>query len=189
MSKASHNTPITARSLSRRQIAGFAAVGALTAAAGMTGKAAASASDPILAAIEAHRTAWMKWSETVFAEDDVQVEFGMASAECRAAEKANADGYNAELKAAIALAQVRPTTLAGVVALLAYVDEYNRGHMNIPGQDPFNYASTVILWPEELTAEEVTGQDIPTMNARPLKMPFPFWIMRNVQAALQNIAV
>lgn len=73
--------------------------------------------------------------------------------------------------AATAMIEVRPTTMAGVLALLAYIDDFNRGTR-----------SEHYIWPGELIDDK-------TMDGRgnPLEMPWAFWVMRNVQAALQSI--
>jgi hypothetical protein len=88
----------------------------------------------------------------------------------------------AEDDAVVALTNVRPTTIGGIVALLAYVDEFNRGGMTVPSEP--SYYSEHELWPDN-----ITDDDSLTLRGEPLEMPFPYWVMRNVQAALTALAV
>jgi hypothetical protein len=81
------------------------------------------------------------------------------------------------------LARTKPTTIAGIPALLAYVDDFHCGvfvHPDDPtqwysGEDGFG----------TLTDEDI----IDRFSGEPAELPFEFWIIRNVRTALQEMAV
>lgn len=79
--------------------------------------------------------------------------------------------------AAIEMTNVCPTTIAGALALLTYIDDFNRGVVH---NDSGHYE-----WPDELSGED---EGLTCRNGRALEMPWPFWVMRNIQAALRSLA-
>jgi hypothetical protein len=153
---------------SRRAIlAGAAALPALT----VSPVALAATPDPIFAAIERHkdifrssleaRRVWsdtprVPWSEEAW-EADVRFRWV----------------HRRENRAGRALATVRPTTVAGVVALIEYVEAFNAGAFKLPHDT--GWASEPCLWPPE-----DIGSDIDM---------FGFMLLSNVRAALQAMAV
>jgi hypothetical protein len=100
--------------------------------------AAGAADDPIFALIEAHKRAFWKRMEAGAAyfeldNDDPEREVG------EAAHYALSDVANA---AAIALTNSAPTTMAGVMALIDYVDAFNRGQFRFNDEwfsAPYNW--------------------------------------------------
>lgn len=79
---------------------------------------------------------------------------------------------------AIELTDTVPTTMAGVVALLAYLDSFARGAVRV---SETNYSSYLHL-PDDLFDESVVDH-----RGRPVELPFSWWIMRNVQTALVRL--
>ena len=151
--------------LTRRSAIAGLAIGVLVPAA------SAMPTDPIYAAIDSHRAAHLRESELcAIAGDMTKMDSGKPAAD--AATSAASDAAD---DAAVALTNIRPTTLAGIVALLAYIDDFNCGRVG----DSEHYQ-----WPDELLDD-----DVKTRRGRALEMPYAFWIMRNVQAALATIAV
>jgi len=90
--------------------------------------------DPIFAVIEKHREAWKAFAGAASAAADVQVELvnrGERSNENAAYVEAQA---GADVLGDVAeelqeeLLETQPTTLAGAVAVIRYVNGYNQGH-------------------------------------------------------------
>ena len=103
--------------LRRSILAGTASVPALPVVA-----LASTEPDPIYAAIEAHRSAFLRRLKASrinshLEEDD--------SPEKRSAEEANSATYAAKVNAELDLVETGPTTHAGILALLAYVDDFS----------------------------------------------------------------
>lgn len=80
----------------------------------------------------------------------------------------------------IELANVRPTTMAGVLALLTYVNNVNTGKVHLPGY-PDKYTEEEI-WPGELVDDDVKNP-----RGRVLELPFPYHVMENIRAAMLKI--
>lgn len=133
--------------------------------------------DPIIAAIEQHRAAWLQEQR----ETDL---FGKLKHDDPRHEAEEAKAHvlmDATEAAALALSDIVPTTMGGVLALLAYIDEFNRGFVSFSEQRYSEYH----LWPNcDLGDDKVLHA-----RGKPLGMPFPYWIMRNVQAALERLVV
>ena len=100
----------------------------------------------------------------------------------QAPEEADAEAYQAKRDAEFDLVETEPTTHAGIVALLAYVDDFHTGAFADP-DDPKWYSQ-----PEEFEDWE-DEQIVMRHNGKPLPLSFTFWIMRNVRTALQTLAV
>lgn len=81
---------------------------------------------------------------------------------------------------AIELTNVRPTTIAGILALLTYVHHVNTGKVHFPGH-PDRYSEEE-FWPGDLTDDEVRNP-----RGRVLVLPFPYWIMENIRAAILEL--
>ena len=80
------------------------------------------------------------------------------------------------------LANVVPTTFAGIFALSQHMEELYSGALALP-ENPKNWNST----PERITfADE---EMLSKFNGEPIELSLPFWILRNVASALQKLAV
>jgi hypothetical protein len=171
MSQANRNdsTKTPVKSLSRREAVGLSLGGALAIAAG--GAALANASDPIFAAIEAHKAAYHRFSRAV----DVSASLYPTDPHYEQAQESTGAASETLESAGINLTDVLPTSFAGVIALLSYVDDFNRGKIG---------HSEYFLWPDEIVDETVLDE-----SGEHLALPFPFWIMRNVHRTLQGLAV
>jgi hypothetical protein len=78
--------------------------------------------DPIFAAIEEHRTAFMRRLKA----GRIYSHLGDVDAPgYQAPEEADAEAYQAKRDAEFDLVETEPTTHAGIVALLAYVDDFH----------------------------------------------------------------
>jgi hypothetical protein len=167
--------PTTSR---RAILAGVAALatGASVNAAAIVG-AKAMQSDPILAAIEAHRAAFMHQMETGWTQGglpDYSPEWVIATREDDAAREV-------ERAAQLALIQIRPTTLAGILALLSYVDDFSIGALVSPAGTGCR-SDADYLWPPNLDDARINHDDD---AAEPLS--FHFWLMRNIREALATV--
>jgi hypothetical protein len=133
------NTPIdtTRRSFLGGTAAALAAGTPVNVAALATMRSAAAASDPILAAIEAHKAAWALEDEAQRQFSDFENELADSqrlqyerrteeeSRRGRELEAARNAAFNREGAAAIALLGVTVTTLPGLLALLQHVQAYD----------------------------------------------------------------
>jgi hypothetical protein len=131
--------------------------------------------DPTFAAIEAHKEAWLKWSELLHAPEME----GCHWPGRKAAEEAAGDFCHIETEAAIALSYIVPTTMGGVLALLGYIDSFNLGKLTYGGRSFSEYYT----WPDE----ELDDESITRANGQPLTLSWSFWIMRNVHEALSRL--
>jgi len=98
--------------------------------------------DPIIAAIEQHKVAWLRTARAIVREDAIP------AYDAKAVEEAQIDeayAHELEWPAAFALFQVQPTSIGGVLALISYVEQFNSGGFAIP-EDP-DYTSSYLLWP------------------------------------------
>jgi hypothetical protein len=137
--------------------------------------------DPIFAAIAAHQEAFLTKIKAIKVQMEMEATSG--SREYQAALAAVTAAYEASNKAQVALTKIRPTTMAGVIALLAYIDDYHTGGFGHP-EDPENYR----CHHEDLGTEEILDDTVvDKTNKTPLELPYNFWLMRNVREALQNL--
>jgi hypothetical protein len=140
--------------------------------------AAAAEPDPIFAAIEWHREAAIRQMRASRATFDL--EHGDPAIE--AADEFEDRARNGRNEAEHALFNTQPTTLAGVVALLAYADGLHIGAVALP-EDPSNWnidAESLGVWSDEQIVDSFDGKRI--------ELPFAFWIMRNVRASIERLA-
>src|SRR5687767_4193987 len=79
--------------------------------------------DPILDAIERHRLAWFKQA----ASGRIKCNLNDDTPEHREAEESETAAREALNDASFALLDTMPTTCAGMVSLLMYVEQFNRG--------------------------------------------------------------
>ena len=136
-------TTITSR---RSILAGAAALPALAMPA-----IASVTVDPIFAAIGRHKITFLASmeassvrSETINAEWSPLYDHDLY----RRAEVTSRWANRAERRAALALTTIRPTTMAGVQALLEYVDAFTAGAFKLPS-DPEGWYSGPIHWPSD----------------------------------------
>jgi hypothetical protein len=83
-----------------------------------------------------------------------------------------------EASAAVELTNIAPTTMAGVLALIDYVDSFDRGELEICA----DWCSHWELWPCNIFAEELLDR-----RGKPINLPFHGWIMRNIEIALRDL--
>lgn len=152
----------------RALIASVAGTAAATICA--TPALAAVTTDPIFAAIYAHRVS----QEALHVACQVSGKLYGHEPEADAINAATAAAADYFETTTTALTDITPTTLAGVLALLAYIDDFNRGEVS---------GSEYLLW----GYEEYGDETVKRVDGRNLEMPWPFWVMRNIQSALLNI--
>jgi hypothetical protein len=161
----------------------LASIATAPAAAALAAPALAltsAAPDPIFAAIERHKVAFRTSQEasrirahTVDAEwapeyDPVKV---------KAADEADSAATDASNDAAYALTTIRSTTMAGVLALLRYVEAFNAGAFFLepwPDSTVGDWQSEPFFWPE---SNDEHGIDL-----------FGYAILANVRSALEVMA-
>jgi hypothetical protein len=160
--------------------------GAATAIAASTGigtagivSTKAMESDPIFAAMKTHRAAFIREMET----GDIKCNLEDGTPEHQAADAAETIASDALDDAEDGLLLTEPTTMAGVLALLAYVDDVFTQKIVHP-TDPSNWHSSHTTWGHR------TDDDIVDLfDGEPIKLPFTFWIMRNIRTALEAMSV
>ncbi len=143
---------------------------------------AATEPDPIFAAIEAHREIFVRMLRAARHNANLD-EDSPAKEEAEASDDA---ARAIENDAQLELANVEPTTLAGVLALLAYLDDLYVGAIAHP-EDPRGWHSGGGNggFLNDFIEDEVLDK----YSGKPLELPLMFWIARNVGMALQKLAV
>jgi hypothetical protein len=111
-----------------RNITRRSTVNALVGAAGLSAipvAATAMAPDPIFAAIERHKASYVAFGHLLNLKDKFEDEHGRshASPEYEEWQRREDEACDAESSATAEMVATVPTTIAGVVALLRYVDE------------------------------------------------------------------
>ena len=182
---------VAAASLGAAPAAAIVAVGHPSAAAGGVAELVRASAppvedhlqvDPIFAAIEQHRLAFMEMMAAWRVKGGmVSSEFALehdAEAFAVAAKEAEDTTTEVAHAAARALGNILPTTIAGVTALLAYVDHFNAGGVAPadmwPGDKPEDFCSAPYLW----LAMEDQDTDIDM---------FGYMILTNARRALERI--
>jgi hypothetical protein len=178
----SRSTPIPSPKPSRRAV--LAGIAAAPALAGPTLALAGAGrpregGDPIFAAIERHKAAYR-----------IKMEAGRI--QCHAADKWDPEYDPVEREAAIeassvaddaaddavdALITVRPTTMAGILALIHHVEAFNAGAFFLepwPDSTVGDWQSKPMFWP---SGEDEDGIDL-----------FGYAVLANVRAALEAMA-
>lgn len=143
-----------------------------TALASATPMTNASGADPIFAEIEAHKVAYRAYSEAVefnasLTSDDPRYQ------EADRATRAEGERLN---QASLAFADVQPTTIAGLLALLDYVDAFNHRTWSYPSGHSSHFA-----WPY------IEGEEDARIAA-PVVLPFPYLVMNNIRRTLAALA-
>jgi len=142
---------------------------------------AATEPDPAFAAIDTHRQALVQ-SMTA-----ARHNFFLGSRD-KGKEEADAAAdvaRTAEDDAQWELANVVPNTVAGVLALFAYLHDLYVGAIALP-EDPANWRSNEESDGLSSFADE---EIIDRFSGEPMELPLIFWITRNVREALQEMAV
>ena len=132
--------------------------------------------DPIFAAIERHKVAFHASQaagrvrcNTI----DAEWHPDHNPVECRAALEADSAANDAAGAAAAALTTVRPTTIAGLLALMHHVEAFNAGAFALDIDS--EWRSAPMHWPADVDED---GIDL-----------FGYSILANVRAALEAMAV
>ena len=163
---------------SRRAIlAGAAALPALAMPA-----IASATVDPIFALIEAHRVAFPRRLEAQRATGEIPL---LEDPDCgeadRALHAADDEAFEADMNAAFALVTVPPTTMAGVLALIDYVDNFNRGKFKLND----DWYSADYMWSNAGRFD----WDDEYLDKIECRCGMEFAILLNVRAALESLAV
>jgi hypothetical protein len=95
----------------------------------------------------------------------------------------NSPAEACETEAETELLTIQPTAMAGVFALIDYMDDIRIQAIVLP-EDPENFYSEETFLPEHLTDDAILDKT----NGKPIELPYYFWIMRNVREALQTLA-
>jgi len=137
--------------------------------------------DPIFAAIERHKVAFRASqvagrikSNTVDAEWAPEYD----AVKCKAAENANSVADDAADDAANALTTIRPTTKAGVLALIHHVEAFNAGAFFLepcPEDTVSDWQSKPMFWPASNDEDDI---DL-----------FGYSVLANVRRALESLVV
>jgi hypothetical protein len=136
--------------------------------------------DRIFAAIEAHRNSIIEMFRADRAYFDLNCntpEYAAAVAAARPFSDAHTDRENE-------LVATTPTSMAGVLALVAYIDDLYACKVALP-EEPTQWYTNPGMFSEGWELDEVVWPH----NGKPLNMPMIFWIMRNVREALENLSV
>jgi hypothetical protein len=169
--------------LDRRTIlAGAAAVPALAipAAGAASAFAAASEPDPVFATVAAHREAFVEHMRAARLDGKLMRSDPRAEATWAALDAADEAYQEATWK----LSEVVPTTMAGVVALLRYLEEFQEQAIELP-EDPRGWHSGDH---DALLTETYEHPNlVDKFNGEPLELPFVYWVMLNVRTALQSL--
>ena len=167
--------------LNRRTIlAGAAAVPALAIPGAASTFATASEPDPVFVTVAGHREAFVEHMRA--ARLDGKLMRGDPRAEASGAALDAADEVYQE--ATLELSEVVPTTMAGVVALLRYLEEFQEQAIELP-EDPRGWHSGDH---DALLTETYEHPNlVDKFNGEPLELPFVYWVMLNVRTALQSL--
>jgi hypothetical protein len=178
-----HSAP--ALLVNRRSMLMNIAVGTLASATALASSstlapAMPAAPDPIFAAIERHKVVFRISQEAGrIRVHMVDVEWAPEydPVKCAAAEEADSAASDASTDAANALTTTRPTTMAGALALLRYVEAFNAGAFFLepyPDSTVSDWQSKPMFWPESNDEDEI---DL-----------FGYAVLANVRSALEAMA-
>ena len=169
--------------LNRRvMLAGVAAapVLAIPAPGAASTFAAASEPDPVFATVAAHREAFVEHMRAARLDGKLMQSHPGAEASGAALDAAD----EALEEATLELSEVVPTTMAGVVALLRYLEEFQEQAIELP-EDPRSWHSGDH---DALLAETYQHPNlVDKFSGEPLELPFTYWVMQNVRTALQSL--
>ena len=174
MSKAT-STPITSRRAFLTTATALAAGSAVNVAAVVKARAADIPADPILAAIEAHKAAFIRRLETSKPRGCMR----RSDRDYAASAAADDEACEAADEAAFELGDTQPTTLAGVLALIDYVRDFNKGKFRLDDV----WASAPYNWP---SADAFDFEDISDDGG---ECGMAYAVLLNVRHALAALAV
>jgi hypothetical protein len=134
----------------------------------------AATDDPIFALIEQHKAAYRTSQET--GRVKCRTVDWSSSPEydpilCKAVDEAADAAHDAASNAAMALITIRPTTIAGLLALMRYVEAFNNGAFALDE----DWCSCPMMWPAMVDDDEIDH--------------FGYKLLANVCAALAEMAV
>lgn len=138
----------------------------------------ASQIDPVFAVIERHKQALNAWFPKLDAVCRMHLEDPGFEAANRLSHSCDdvADEVEHEFLGLV------PTTWAGVFALLKHIDDINRGEVG--SLQPHGGCRTCYLqWPDDA----YTDGETKTADGSLLEQEWPFWVMRNIRVALENL--
>jgi hypothetical protein len=135
--------------------------------------------DPVFAAIAAHRQAYVGYLKAAAREHENNYDGAALKAALAAASEAEGSTEQE-------LAGVVPTTMAGVIALLRYCEEFEEQALALP-EDPKNWHSGDPDCASLLNVRLEHATLLDKGSGEPLAPPIAYWIMRNVREALQSV--
>lgn len=149
-------------------------VASLATATAVTSPALGSG-DPMFAAIEIHKRAFVEHlkaqRDLAYGEDASPQISARKHAQLRRADRKAYDAYSS---ASAELAALRPTTLAGVSALLDHVERFNAGEFGL-ADDSKGWRSGVTMWPGNRLCDD-DSKDV-----------FPHGLWANVRTSLADM--
>jgi hypothetical protein len=154
----------------------LASVAALPALAIIPAMALGAAADPIFAAVERHKIAFrasQAAGRIKFHTIDAEWHPDYDPVECKVVDEAVTTSDDAADDAANALTTIQPTTIAGLLALMRYVEMFNAGAFALD-IDP-NWRSAPMHWPADVDDDEI---DL-----------FGYDVLANVRRALESMPV
>jgi hypothetical protein len=162
----------------RGVLAGAASLPALAVPAAAIGSFSSPIDDPVFAAIERHKATFRKRMEAGSAHFDLSPS-DPQNAELVAADEIATDE---DTVAAYELADTQPATMAGVLALIDYVDEFNRGKFRLDD----DWHSAAYNWPNAASLFPDEDDDLDDPDG---ECGMAYAVLLNVRAALQAMAV
>ena len=140
----------------------------------------ASEPDPVFATVAAHREAFVEHMRAARLDGKLMRSDPRAEATGAALDAADEVYQEATLE----LSEVVPTTMAGVVALLRYLEEFQEQAIELP-EAPRQWHSGDH---DALLTETYEHPNlVDKFNGEPLELPFVYWVMQNVRTALQSL--
>jgi hypothetical protein len=130
--------------------------------------------DPIFAAIDAHKAAFLRGLPIAMEHATTPIH----TAKYDELGEAQAEADDIALDAAMDLADIAPTTIAGVLALIDYVRDFNQGKFGIGG----GWHSGLSSWPNASQFEFEVVDDYDE------ECGMAYAVLLNVRAALANLA-
>jgi len=172
---------------SRRAIlAGIAAIPAATSLPAIA--TAATEPDPIFAAIERHKVAFpisMAASSVRMGTVDAKWSSEYDPVKLEKAEAARSAADDEAGDAAFNLTLIEPTTFAGIVALIDYMEEFNQGQFRLEGEED-EWFSAAYMWP---AADQFEFEGHDERHDPDGELGMAYAILLNVRDALRALAV
>jgi hypothetical protein len=142
---------------------------------------AAAESDPVFAVVAAHRDAYVNRLRT--SRPTVTLEPNdPREAELEAADDA---AREVEDEARWELSEVMPATIAGAIALLRYIEEFQEQAIELQ-EEPKHWHSSA---DDPVILDKIEHPSlVDKFNGELLELPLSYWVMQNVRIALQTLA-